>query len=515
MAERFKAARFILCGTAFYMATLAAGIYGLDAARLNLWLALTFTLLLNPLGLAKRRLLCWGMAGAAAALAAFYVPTRIWGAWLFAGYLGMAAALSDSKASGRYAWLIIFAAGFFNLSFITNTSHTDVQYDFISCYNYIEYILDNNFLFWHENPLLTRPSYSSYHPILHFFLAAGIMRTGILISGNAVLAAEAAQTAFCFYMLWYYVLAAKILRFFKLKAVAELAGLAFLCFFPAYNAIAGFFNNDCLLLPLQAGTVYYSLLYWRDGGRKNLAFIWAFATAAALTKLSGIIVLPLTGVALLFRLWRKKDWQTARELAVFGILLVLGLSIWPLYQHFMLGVDFDFVPPQEHLSLKPYSLWERFNPLGALVYPKMFYNDFGINLWETMTKTALFGQWDFSMRGAEIMPLIATLVLAYKAILLLVAGGIVYLMERQRNQPEFWLTLVLLSGVLAAQALFGLAHPYMCNQDFRYVAILALPIAMVLAQFLAVCPKLWRQGGILLLIGFAFLSAFTWWWIAR
>ena len=77
-----------------------------------------------------------------------------------------------------------------------------------------------------------------------------------------------------------------------------------------------------------------------------------------------------------------------------------------MYQHYFLNVGFDFVPPQEHLSLKSYGLWQRFNPLGALFYPQMFYNDFGINLWETMTKTALFGQWDFSMRGADIMGLI-------------------------------------------------------------------------------------------------------------
>lgn len=79
------------------------------------------------------------------------------------------------------------------------------------------------------------------------------------------------------------------------------------------------------------------------------------------------------------------------EAAVFSILLVAGLSIWPLYQHYFLNVGFDFVPPQEHLSLKSYGLWQRFNPLGALFYPQMFYNDFGINLWETMTKQRCSG----------------------------------------------------------------------------------------------------------------------------
>ena len=88
---------------------------------------------------------------------------------------------SVNDKSTEYGLRIILAAAYFNLSFITNTGHTDVQYDFASCFNYIEYILENNFLFWQENPLLTRPSYSTYHPILHFLLAAGEMRLATVL----------------------------------------------------------------------------------------------------------------------------------------------------------------------------------------------------------------------------------------------------------------------------------------------------------------------------------------------
>ena len=74
----------------------------------------------------------------------------------------------------------------------------------------------------------------------------------------------------------------KILRFFRLSR----AGYWLLSVSSAYHAIAGgFFNNDCLLLPLQAGTVYYSLLY---GPKKNLARILLFATAERSTKLSAV-----------------------------------------------------------------------------------------------------------------------------------------------------------------------------------------------------------------------------------
>lgn len=202
--------------------------------------------------------------------------------------------------------------------------------------------------------------------------------------------------------------------------------------------------------------------------------------------------------------------------------MLAGLAIWPLYQHYFLNVGFDFVPPQEHLSLKGYSLWQRFNPLGALFYPQMFYNDFGINLWETMTKTALFGQWDFSMRGADIMGLITALVLTYKALLVLAAIAVAYLGAKKRQTQAFWLTMILLAGILAGQVMFGLKHPYMCNQDFRYVAIITLPVALLLAQFLDKVPetgqRVWGTlacgAGLALIAAFAFLSAFVWWRIS-
>lgn len=335
---KFPVLSFLGAAALFFTATLTAGIYGFSASKLNLWLALGLTLALNPLGLNGKRTAAWGLCAGIAAAGAFALPAQIWSVWIFAAFLAAGGLLkrlydndgmpnneakngnSGNEKATEYGRLIILAAAYFNLSFITNTGHTDVQYDFASCFNYIEYILENNFLFWQENPLLTRPSYSTYHPILHFLLAAGEMRlatvleTGMLnaelpamgAGANMQLAAEATQVCFCFYMLWYYFLAGKILRFFRLSRAAYLGGLAFICFFPAYNAIAGFFNNDCLLLPLQAGTVYYSLLYYRDGGRKNLARILLFATAAALTKLSGIIVLPLTGAAIALRLWQQR-----------------------------------------------------------------------------------------------------------------------------------------------------------------------------------------------------------------
>ncbi|MCM1324588.1 MAG: glycosyltransferase family 39 protein [Acetobacter sp.] len=504
--------KFLGCAGAFIAATAVAVCYQLDVAKINLWLAMAVVLWLNPMRLSGRRLAISGVFALILALVALIISAKVWNVWLFAGFIVVLWGISE-KDDYLNSHLLIYTAAFFNLSIISNTAYTNIQYDFASCFNYIEYILENNFMFWQENPLLTRPSYSTYHPILHFFLAAGIIRIVQFFTINTIAAVETAQVLFCSYMLWYYFIAARILRLLDIHSRAYLAGVAFIVFFPAYNAIAGFFNNDCLLLPLQAGAVYYALCYYKDGGQKNLIYIWLFATAATLTKLSGVLVLPMVAAALGLRLWQIRDKKTFYELAVFGVCLLLGISVWTIYQHFFLGVSAGFVPPQEHLSLKPYSLWQRFNPFGAIIYEKMFYNDFGINLWETMTKTALFGQWDFSLRGAGIMGMISILAVIYKLILIMTMGMIMYLLWSMRRNVYVWLALILILSLLFGQIMFGLMHPYMCNQDFRYVAILPLPVAMVWSLGLNNISCLGQKISFVLFGGFAILSAFVWWYV--
>ena len=512
----FQIFPWVLSGFLFFGLTLAANLFNLDNAMLNLWGALAMAVAFNPLRLKNQSLRIWWTMALIAALLPFYLKAHIWSVWIFALFLIFAMLLKRDYSKtdvSAYGLLLIMGGFFFNLSLITNTGHADIQYDFASCFNYIEYILDNHFLFWNENPLLTRPSYSTYHPILHFFLAAAEMRFALLFTDSMQIAAETAQTAFCCYMLWYYLICERILRLFNLQPISYFCGLLLVIFFPAYNAIAGFFNNDCLLLPLQAGTIYYSLLYYQNGERKNLIYLFIFATLAALTKLSALVVLPLTAVILLVRLIQHHDKQTWLEIGLFSICLLGGLAIWPLYQHFFLHVGAAFVPPQEHLSLQPYSYWQRFNPLGAWFYDRMFYNDFGINLWETMTKTALFGQWDFSYRANDIMPLIYMLIWAFKAILLLLWGVVFYFIFCKRTVNS-WLAMVLLMGILAGQVAFGLMHPYMCNQDFRYVAIIPLAWAILLAQFCNFIPHKGQICVLILISVFAFLSAFIWWRIS-
>ena len=198
-------------------------------------------------------------------------------------------------------------------------------------------------MFWNENPLHTRPSYSSYHPILHFFIAGLVRKFGIITTLSNEASDEAMQVIFLSYMFLFYVVSAKILKTLNVNGISYVALVSFIAFFPIFNALGGYINNDALLLPLQALVILNSILYFKTDTSKYLYYIAICATLACLTKLSGILVLGGTGFIFLVKLYQKRDKNTFRYIFIASLLILIGISIWPLYQRFVLGVDFSFV----------------------------------------------------------------------------------------------------------------------------------------------------------------------------
>ena len=511
MALNNSVLKFALSFVLLFVGNLVGYSLKLDVCAVNLLVAIACFL-----AFVKRDRVCLFMALGVAifvALASILgFGAKFYAVFVWCAFL-IGSVLASKDSSKEYLSLMcILGAVFFNLNFISTTLFNWVQYDILSCYNYIEYIIDNNFMFWRENPLLSRPSYSAYHPILHFFIAGIGLKLAHVASGDINVANEVVQVLFVFYMFAFYIFANRIIEMFKFDKLVHLSVLGVVCFFPIFNAMAGYFNNDGLLLMLQCASVYYALMYYRDGARKDLWLMVLSVVLACLTKLSGVVVLPMIGVVLLVKLWQKREVSYLYELCIAGVVMLLGILIWPLYQHFMLGVGYNFVPPQEHLSLVGYSYWERFNPVKAIVYEQMFYNDFGVNLWETMTKTAIYGQWNFELKARDVFVLVQIIDVCYKAILCLIMGGVLWLACKKQD-IKFYFMCALMLGVLGAHVIFGIMHPYMCNMDFRYVAILIVPMAIVLGMIVERFSLLWRIVVASILGVFALSGAIIWWWV--
>ena len=296
-------------------------------------------------------------------------------------------------------------------------------------------------------------------------------------------------------------------RSYSLKTVV----LGFVLFFSLNFAISGFVNNDGLLLFWQSLVIYYSLLYYKEEKFSYALKTALFVGLALLTKFSGILVLGGVGIVFLEKLYKNRDKKTFIEVFSISLLILIGILIWPLYQYFVSNINYDFVPPQEHLSIAKYSFFERFTPIKAIFYEDMFYSGYESNLWETLTKTALFGQWNFSYRGRDILNLIILFVYLYKAIILMVIFGFFFIVIKNRKDFITYFIVFLTFNIIGGLICFVIKHPYTCNQDFRYIAIFTLVMAMILGKTFMLLAKRIRNAGIVVISLFEALSLFIWW----
>ena len=511
IANKFSLTKGFVCFLVFYLTTIFSLTYNFRANLINLICAIFLVLSFNPFGIDKEKKIYFSVIGVLFSIVGYFLSNMaVW--IIFVAFLSSIYVCLPKKDEYLLGKMIILVASFLNLAIITHTKIGDIQYDFASCYNYIEYIMENNFLFWRENPLLTRPSYSTYHPILHFFMSAVVLKSGILLGATKEIASEALQVMYVCYMFSYYLVGEKIFKLLNFRGIIYIGSISFLSLFPVYNAIGGFFNNDGLTVLLQSLVIYYSLLYYKEGGFSNIIKVSLIAILCCLTKLSGVLVLSGLLIALLARLYIKQDKQTFMETLLCGCLVLCGMIIWPMYQYFVLGIGFDFVPPQEHLSIAKFSLIERFSPIKAIFYNEIFYQDLEINLWETLSKTALFGQWNLYARAKDIMWLLWSIVYLYKFVLIMIFIGSFYILIKNYNKFITYFILALIVSILSGMIVFVIKHPYSCSQDFRYIAISVLVMSMILGKFLENMPKWIKNIGIGGVICFSVLSSIVWWY---
>jgi len=124
-----------------------------------------------------------------------------------------------------------------------------------------------------------------------------------------------------------------------------LLAAALVAFNPRFLVISATVTNDTLLAALCAWGVYLALNTLRRGPSWSSSIALGVVTGlAGLTKVSGIFLLPLAGLALVAWAWRSKDWgRTLGHLALTGSLAVAIGGWWYLGNLLRYG-DPGFVP---------------------------------------------------------------------------------------------------------------------------------------------------------------------------
>ncbi|MDX2159833.1 MAG: glycosyltransferase family 39 protein [bacterium] len=260
------------------------------------------------------------------------------------------------------------------------------------------------------------------------------------------------------------------------------AGLV--AFNPQFVFISASVNNDNLVAALNSLVIWQALVLMRDGfsSRRSvgIALLMAFAS---LTKLSGLVVIPLVGAVALWTAFRRRTW---RDLLLLGVLTV---GIWGIIAGWWYARN--VILYGELFGTR--RMLDIFGRRPAPPFTELITSEFtGLR----MSFWGLFGWFN-----------VFTLQPFYRVMDIVSAVGVVGVMAvlwMRRRDPEQGARLAFLIGIVAG-GLFSLAawtSQTAASQGrlmFAYIAAIAVLLAMGLRQ--------WRIPPLVILIPLGMFAA--------
>ena len=338
---------------------------------------------------------------------------------------------------------------------------------------YIQHIADHFSL-----PLVN--DCQAYHPPVHHILSAIALTAGRSVSRDLYVQLKFIQALMAILNSLTLVYFYKIMKEMKCSENAILAGVSMFAFHPTNIYFASRINNDNTLMFFYVLSFYFLIRWMNNRSFRNLLFLTAFSSLAALTKLSAIMLVPL--IASGFLLAAVRDRQCIRSYirqfaAFFALYLPLAAS-FQLRNYLLFGQSFGYVPSFGR-GFTPSAFNLVYLPVGNMLADP--FNKGGIvggeYFLEFLIKSSLFGEWSYP--GLEIPAAILILLAALIFIIVLT-----YIFTRKTGiiEKHGWLFLLNLAIPLALAAKFRTDLPVACSQDFRYISPILVTLSFFLGQ---------------------------------
>ena len=394
----------------------------------------------------------------------------------FVGYT-LASGVVLATGYGIYLWrlkkltaadVILLAAGLMNLWYVVSSWENVRQHDYYNFVMFADYFVTNHFFV---------APFTSYLKSVFFHPPVWGLMTGLFMK---FLEFDAVRFISLGAILATYVLMWRLLTDLCIKEKIKLWLFLFYCFYPANGYMSNWVNNDAAVYFLMIATIYQVFRWYDDCSLKRTLWVFGLLILSGMTKFSGLMVVPAIGVLMLFKLLnspKKTDAALWGKFVIIGLGAVLGFA-WGI---FLLYFHLPLLPQPQDVgiqSMKAYSLYARLFDFGGLLTPIVdFKAHFEVepNVWLTLIKTSLFGEWGWQgLLWAKIL-----YGLAYVWLLLAVSGFVYLFFKPIKKDYAFnGALIVLFFSVLIAWINFWLDYPYFCSTEFRYTAIF-LPISVL------------------------------------
>lgn len=415
--------------------------------------------------------------------------------------LTVALALTKKLTASR-AVLLLFAVGFIlRIGYVLYTPYTVRQHDvwFVtSGKGHMAYIQ-------HFAATLALPDtnriWQFTHPPLHHFLAGRLYHILQAAGLEPALIAEKLQFLTAFYSCALMAVCDRLFVRCGLQNGARLLANTVVVFHPTFLLLAGSLNNDTLCLLLSVASLYFFAVWWQEKKTAPLLFCGACLGLAMMTKVSAALLAFPLAAAFLVRFIKGDRKRLFKQYALFGAVSV-PLGMWfPLRNLIRFDQSLGYVAalsPSANASqyLADKSAFDRLLrlPLSQLTNPFQSWDeaDPGCNIVLSFFKTAVFGEKEWGGGAFAHLLLYVSIVLALSAFVTLAwRASSVLTPPRTHSLDGVWFALFAVT--LCSFFAFCFAYPFICSQDFRYLATLLPFGALSLGHlFHSSKSRLWR-----------------------
>ncbi len=346
-----------------------------------------------------------------------------------------------------------------------------------------------------------------HQPPLYYFLAAVWAKVWVLLGASTYHAITLLQVpslmlsvASLAISLW-----VSLMLFPKTNTTARTLFLSVIATFPALLFVAARVSNDSLSQLLSIAFFAGLLAWWKTGSLRRWYVLGLIVAIACLTKASAAAMLATTGLCFLVHprlTFSRKLLHGAGWLALIAVLSgwlpVMRVFFEADNSRYLLlgnqGMNGALEVPASLRLFAIFDPWEvikvTFNNTWSDEYRRQFF-------WEFFFKSAFFGEYQF-----DALRRVCQMALTFGMLCIpLGCMGMVRALPKPKADSPALPTLVTLVIGLAAAVAYAWKFRYAPNQDFRFSAMLVLPLAYYVVQGSEALPWEWARIAARVVIG--------------
>ncbi len=328
-----------------------------------------------------------------------------------------------------------------------------------------------------------------YHPPLHHYIAAGVMRICDLFGASNEFKLEAAEFPAFVYSILIIFIMYRITKELELKDNATILVMIFVAFNPLLIFLSRHINNDPLVTLCICASVLYLIKWYKTPNMKNTIGLSLAIGLGASSKISIVVmVLPALITYLVKMNDVIDDFNEVKKILIYG--LVFGVIATPLVFWYPIrnAIKFEQPPFGIAAASKEFTIQHTDFVNRWLINNEFFANKLELNasnVWCYVINSAVIFMLDVAFLPNIVLN-ISRVVVVFLIIIALI-GMIKHFRENYLYKMLFITFITWLVSFIS----FNISLPYSCTMHSRYITIMYLIGMLFIGKFYETTDKKW------------------------